>query len=256
MLFRSRFIQHAYNIATDPYVMLGDLAAEPPHNASTVQWIMGEFTASPAIGQSYDTGPPANPRANNRFYGDNEGAPINIVVSALTPYLNVYPVDLGGALDFKLRLASAIEQGTLEAATIVGDEPMLVVPYSGTKVSILHASDFVAKNYNNIEYGLFKVWNTTVNSGLGGAVYDYTYIRSVSVSIPATEAGYNYYTITNIDGNPISTPVNPTATDLAYVGLRPSNMSGTTDTKITITVTDVFGFTKSVDVPLRFTEVP
>ena len=247
-----RFIQ---SITTG--ITIGAQAASSPSNASTIQWGMGEFGATANISELYNGAPGATEnRAANRYYGNNAGAPVNIVVSALTKYINVYPVDFDGELDFRLRLASAVERGTLVGAKGTATDPMLVVPYSGTQVSLIYADDLVAKNYNNQTYVLFPEWR---GNSTGFAAYSYTYIKEVTVSIPASEAANNYYTITDKNGNSVTGGLVPGAwntadnkAELAYVGVRPGNMSGDTNTLITFTVTDVFGFSKSFEVKLRF----
>jgi uncharacterized protein (DUF1015 family) len=111
----------------------------------------------------------------------------------------------------------------------------------------------MAINYNNLSYSVFPEW-LQLSSGSFVSAFKYTYIQSVSVSVPASEQVY--YEIVDITGNPITEPVAavaPTDSDsgLSYVGIRPKNLSQTVDTQITFTVTDVYGFRKTVNVPLR-----
>jgi len=173
--------------------------------------------------------------------------------------LNVYnysAADLA-SLNFQLKLASAVEQGTVKPAE---NKAAVELPFtSAGEIGKITADLIDAKNYNNVAYNIFKEW-TTRSDGTTGPAYKYTYIRGVTLSIPSTETAY--YTIVNAAGTTIATPVDPTdpallpaGSDpklaLSYIGIKPNNLTNTVDTKIKITIKDVFGFTKEVELPIK-----
>jgi len=169
-------------------------------------------------------------------------------------YLNTYTYSDAEieALDFKLKVASGIEQGTIKPAA----GTTLTVPYSGNVVSFITAKDIIAADYNSNLYSVFPEWRTIAGGAFASAFSD-PRIMHVSVFKPATEG--SLYFIVDKDGAVLSEPTpavapasplptNPTIAEqgLSYIGIIGNTLSITTETKIGFIITDVHGVQKEV----------
>ena len=156
------------------------------------------------------------------------------------------------ALDFKMKIMSALEKGTITGSTVNGGIPV-PAGSAGTIIKI-KASDFKAANYNKEPYSVFQ----TIKAQGGAPVYEYTYIRSVEFYAVDGTTAYNFV---DADGDPIASPATAiapdwTGTDLieAYVGIKTTNISQLANVKLGIRIIDRFGRTKTAEIPFEIVQ--
>ncbi|MDR2894453.1 MAG: hypothetical protein LBU97_03210 [Alistipes sp.] len=150
-------------------------------------------------------------------------------------------------LDFDLQLMSALERGTVEGAGAGGKVNATI---AGNGIYDLTDADFVAENYNGLEYSLFL--NETGR-------YDYNYVYRVEFYIPQ---GGTPYVFVDADGDRIDSTMAtqidavvapPAATIPARVRIQATNADNSFETKIGVRVIDRFGRVKETEVPLSVT---
>ena len=149
------------------------------------------------------------------------------------------------AANFKVNVQSALVAGTikaLEGASIVME------PAAAGEVWKVTAQNVGGYTYSNQAYSLFKI-ATAANT----CKYKYSYIQSVTFATPDKDL----YTVVDAKGD-VSTSgaaIDPVWDDnkesvASYVALKPGNTTQEVKTTLNVTVTDMFGYSKSVPVSL------
>jgi len=249
-----------FNIPGSAAVWSGSIGTSS--SGSSVLWGMGEFSATSSgriwhlyygNGSVLQAGTDYYKAAStaNPFYNK----PITIKVVA-DKYLNVYDVKelLEGKLDYTLKLASATERGGIKGAS----SDKITLKFTGVDTYWMTNKDVIAYNYlgeANGKYKIFPEWVQLPGTPAWGPAFNYTYIKEVTFTRPA---GITHYQVVGPGGvaNPSGVPTLPTGdsdgkvTAESMIGIYVSNLTTQVESKITVTVTDVFGFKKAFEVPL------
>lgn len=140
---------------------------------------------------------------------------------------NTLPAQTVG--EFTVKFLSPIKEGTITAKA-----GGISVPSTGTQR--INAADIVAKTYNNIEYTILPVWE-------GGASVSTSRTDIVTVAIKAGSVDPAFLT---------SATIKPavSATVPGYIEVVPVSLAASATTNITLVITDVWGFTKEVTIPV------
>ena len=162
-------------------------------------------------------------------------------------YLDVYTYseEARKAQSFKMVVLSPVYEGTIEAATALEVEAT-----AGAK---LNMADIIAKNYNKQTYTLYQskvlVGNKVVDVDATNStanVFDYTPIKSVTV-----ESGDNkVFTVVNAIPTAATWDKEAKKVVPGSVEISTKEISKDTPTIIKVTVEDVWGYKKVVEVPL------
>lgn len=162
-------------------------------------------------------------------------------------YLDVYTYseEARKAQSFKMVVLSPVYEGTIEAATALEVEAT-----AGAK---LNMADIIAKNYNKQTYTLYQskvlVGNKVVDvdaTNPTADVFDYTPIKSVTV-----ESGDNkVFTVVNAIPTAATWDKEAKKVVPGSVEISTKEISKDTPTTIKVTVEDVWGYKKVVEVPL------
>ena len=179
------------------------------------------------------------------------GEELNVKVGAT--YLDVYKysdydvtkTQLSDAA-YKINVRSALEAGTIAPAD---GTSITLTPSGASQMMQITAKDIKATAYNlDSPYNVFK---DVVRNGK--AVWGYNYINNVMFTTPDDKL----YQVVNKDGNAGTSAeaIDPTVdkgaiTAESYVSLKGRNTTDGTQTTIKVTVTDWYGYTKVVDLPI------
>ena len=171
---------------------------------------------------------------------------LNVKVAAT--YLGVYSFtdEEIKAAGFKVKVQSALEAGKIVPA----EGSVITIPAAAAgEYAKLTADMITGYTYNNQPYSLFK--NATATS----TGYKYTYIKDVKFE----SVDNVLYTIVDTDSD-TTDGVTETVWDAAnkkevvgYVQINSGQLTNTTTTEIKVTVSDRFGFSKEVKVPVKIT---
>ena len=179
------------------------------------------------------------------------GEELNVKVGAT--YLDVYKysdydvtkTQLSDAA-YKINVRSALEAGTIAPAD---GTSITLTPSGASQMMQITAKDIKATAYNlDSPYNVFK---DVVRNGK--AVWGYNYINNVMFTTPDDKL----YQVVDKDGNAGTSAeaIDPTVdkgaiTAESYVSLKGRNTTDGTQTTIKVTVTDWYGYTKVVDLPI------
>ena len=186
---------------------------------------------------------------------------LNVFVTV--DYLGVYNYNENA--NYKQQLADEAFQIKVQSALIAGDIRALegtsiqMTPAAAGEVWKLTADHVSGYTYsysdgNQTPYNIFKEWAIVTSPSTYGARWMYTYIQKVEFSSADTD----YYVVTDAAGNAVTGNVG-TAIDVhaegntmvqSYVPLKPVNTTEKIETTLKITVTDMYGYEKTFDVPL------
>ena len=171
---------------------------------------------------------------------------MNVKVAA--KYLDVYEFTEAEikAAAFTIKVQSALEAGKVVPA----EGNVITIPAAAAgEYAKLTADMITGYTYNNQPYSLFK--NATATS----TGYKYTYIKDVKFE----SVDNVLYTIVDTDSD-TTDGVTETVWDAAnkkevvgYVQINSGQLTNTTTTEIKVTVSDRFGFSKEVKVPVKIT---
>ena len=184
------------------------------------------------------------------------GEELNVLVGAT--YLGVYDyskfettkAQLADAA-YKIKVQSALEAGTIAPAN---GASITLTPSGASQMMEITADDVKATAYNlDAPYNIFK----DVVTKEGKAVWGYNYINAVEFATPDELI----YQVVDKDGNAgkSAAAIDPATikkdgvyviTDESYVSLKGRNTTDGTETTIKVTVTDWYGYTKTVDLPV------
>ena len=163
--------------------------------------------------------------------------------------------------NFQIKVQSALIAGTIKA--LEGTSIQMTPAAAGDvwKLTADHVSGYTYSysNGNQTPYNIFQEWLLKDIEGgkkKYGAKWKYTYIKAVTFS----SADPDIYVVTNELGNPvtdnIATAIAPTGKEdgtplvESYVPLKSVNTTEKVETTLKITVTDMYGYKKTFDVPL------
>lgn len=163
--------------------------------------------------------------------------PINIVISD-AKYLGIYAYGETerAANAFKLDVMSPIEQGTVEAASAAG----ISVVATSEGVAKLYEKDFKAATYAGIAYKIFKD-KFAATGDTEATLYTSPYISDVTFE----SANTNVFTV---EKNGVGAKKNGNKVEEGYVEVTPKNAGYDTTEKLNVTVKDIWGYTKKVDI--------
>lgn len=180
------------------------------------------------------------------------GHELNIKVNAT--YLGVYSYssyDITKAqltdATYKINVRSALEAGTIAPAD---GTSIILTPSGASQMMQIKSNDIKATAYNlDSPYNVFK---DVVRNGQ--AVWGYNYINNVEFTTPDELL----YQVVNAQGEAgkSATAIDPeinekgVITSESYVSLKGRNTTDGTETTIKVTVTDWYGYTKVVDLPI------
>ena len=184
------------------------------------------------------------------------GEELNVLVGAT--YLGVYDyskfettkAQLADAA-YKIKVQSALEAGTIAPAN---GASITLTPSGASQMMEITADDVKATAYNlDAPYNIFK----DVVTKDGKVVWGYNYINAVEFATPDELI----YQVVDKDGNAgkSAAAIDPATTkkddvyvitDESYVSLKGRNTTDGTETTIKVTVTDWYGYTKTVDLPV------
>lgn len=180
------------------------------------------------------------------------GEELNVLVGAT--YLGVYDyskfettkAQLADAA-YKIKVQSALEAGTIAPAN---GASITLTPSGASQMMEITADDVKATAYNlDAPYNIFK----DVVTKDGKAVWGYNYIKGVVFATP-DELIYQVVDANGKAGksaNAIDPVIEKGAiTAESYVSLKGRNTTDGTETTIKVTVTDWYGYTKTVDLPV------
>jgi len=182
--------------------------------------------------------------STNKFWAYAQD--LNVKVAAT--YLGVYSFtdEEIKAAGFKVKVQSALEAGKIVPA----EGNVITIPAAAGEYARLTADMITGYTYNNQPYSLFM--NATSATAIG---YKYTYIKSVKFESVDTVL----YTIVDTDSD-ATDGVTETIWDaenkkevVGYVQINSGQLTNTTTTEIKVTVSDRFGFSKEVKVPVKIT---
>ena len=181
-----------------------------------------------------------------RAYGKELNVKVGITYLSVYSYkeTDANKAELAAA-NFKVNVQSALVAGTikaLEGASIVME------PAAAGEVWKVTAQNVGGYTYSNQAYSLFKIATAT-----NTYKYKYSYIQSVTFATPDKDL----YTVVDAKGD-VSTSgaaIDPVWDDnkesvASYVALKPGNTTQEVTTTLNVTVTDMFGYSKSVPVSL------
>ena len=179
------------------------------------------------------------------------GEELNVLVGAT--YLGVYDyskfettkAQLADAT-YKIKVQSALEAGTIAPAN---GASITLTPSGASQMMEITADDVKATAYNlDAPYNIFK---DVVKDGK--AVWGYNYINAVKFATPDELV----YQVVDKNGNAgkSAAAIDPVIKDGAiktesYVSLKGRNTTDGTETTIEVTVTDWYGYTKTVNLPV------
>ncbi|MDN0053031.1 hypothetical protein QVN91_08680 [Bacteroides caecigallinarum] len=177
------------------------------------------------------------------------GQELNVKVNAT--YLDVYSyssydvtkAQLADAA-YKINVRSALEAGTIAPAD---GTSITLTPSGASQMMKITAKDIKATAYNlDSPYNVFKDVERD-----NKAVWGYNYIKKVEFATPDELL----YQVVDEDGNAgkSAAAIDPTFGENAvesYVSLKGRNTTDGTETTIKVTVTDLYGYTKVVDLPI------
>ena len=177
------------------------------------------------------------------------GQELNVKVNAT--YLDVYSysaydvtkAQLADAA-YKINVRSALEAGTIAPAD---GTSITLTPSGASQMMKITAKDIKATAYNlDSPYNVFKDVQRD-----NKAVWGYNYIKAVTFATPDELL----YQVVDEDGDAgkSAAAIDPTFGENAvesYVSLKGRNTTDGTETTITVTVTDLYGYTKVVDLPI------
>ena len=186
---------------------------------------------------------------------------LNVFVTV--DYLGVYNYNENA--NYKQQLADEAFQIKVQSALIAGDIRALegtsiqMTPAAAGEVWKLTADHVSGYTYsysdgNQTPYNIFKEWAITAAPSTYGARWMYTYIKEVEFSSADTD----YYVVTDAVGNAVANNSGK-AIDVhtegntivpSYVPLKPVNTTEKIETTLKITVTDMYGYKKTFNVPL------
>ncbi|MDR2910926.1 MAG: hypothetical protein LBV47_06145 [Bacteroidales bacterium] len=181
------------------------------------------------------------------------------MIVGVDKYLNVYDYTQAekDALDFNMKIMSALFEGRIEGTSTTGN-----VEAASVGSNVWSITDADIKGYNYTNSGAYSLFRVDKINGAGGVVYDYAYIDKVEFFVPND---VTVYQITGYDtaigtvienGVTYFTAIEPVLTGSAnttvksVLSITAQNITNTTTTKIGVRVTDRFGKVKSVEVPL------
>lgn len=188
---------------------------------------------------------------------------LNVFVTV--DYLGVYNYNENA--NYKQQLADEAFQIKVQSALIAGDIRALegtsiqMTPAAAGEVWKLTADHVSGYTYsysdgNQTPYNIFKEWAITAAPSTYGARWMYTYIKEVEFSSADTD----YYVVTDAVGNAVAnnsgkaidvhTEGNGDTIVPSYVPLKPVNTTEKIETTLKITVTDMYGYKKTFNVPL------
>ena len=188
---------------------------------------------------------------------------LNVFVTV--DYLGVYNYNENA--NYKQQLADEAFQIKVQSALIAGDIRALegtsiqMTPAAAGEVWKLTADHVSGYTYsysdgNQTPYNIFKEWAITAAPSTYGARWMYTYIKEVEFS----SADPDYYVVTDAVGNAVAnnsgkaidvhTEGNGDTIVPSYVPLKPVNTTEKIETTLKITVTDMYGYKKTFNVPL------
>ncbi|WP_113745265.1 hypothetical protein [Bacteroides ilei] len=146
---------------------------------------------------------------------------------------------------FKIKVQSALAAGYIKA---LQGASIVMEPAAAGEIWKVTAEHVGGYTYSDQPYSLFKVATAADKSN-----YKYTYISSVQFK-PSDKS---YYQIVDANGNETKEAINPVwdvenkkESVASYVALKPGNTTQEVNTYLRVTVTDVFGYSLTVDVPL------
>ena len=168
--------------------------------------------------------------------------PINIQIKDGAKYLGVYAYTKEERAEaaFTLKLVSPIEQGTLTAKN--GENAIIEVVATEDGKAKITESDLVAKTYAGIAYKVFK--DATFVSGEATA-WSSPYINVNPVFKSTNE---NVFTVGDVKAATKDGDGNVTG---GYVVINPMNVAYTDAVPVKVTVTDVWGYKKQVEISVK-----
>ena len=168
--------------------------------------------------------------------------PINIQVKDGAKYLGVYAYTKEERAEaaFTLKLVSPIEQGTLTAKN--GENAIIEVIATEDGKAKVTESDLVAKTYAGIAYKVFK--DATFVDGVATA-WSSPYIKENPVF---ESTNTNVFTVGDVKAATKDGDGNVTG---GYVVINPMNVAYTDAVPVKVTVTDVWGYKKQVEISVK-----
>ena len=168
--------------------------------------------------------------------------PINIQVKDGAKYLGVYAYTKEERAEaaFTLKLVSPIEQGTLTAKN--GENAIIEVVATEDGKAKVTESDLVAKTYAGIAYKVFK--DATFVDGVATA-WSSPYIKENPVF---ESTNTNVFTVGDVKAATKDGDGNVTG---GYVVINPMNVAYTDAVPVKVTVTDVWGYKKQVEISVK-----
>lgn len=184
------------------------------------------------------------------------GEELNVLVGAT--YLGVYDYSKFEATKtqltdaaYKIKVQSALEAGTIAPAN---GASITLTPSGASQMMEITADDVNATAYNlDAPYNIFK----DVVTKDGKVVWGYNYINAVEFATPdeliyqvVDKDGKEGKSAAAIDPVTIKKDGVYVITNESYVSLKGRNTTDGTETTIKVTVTDWYGYTKTVDLPV------
>ena len=162
-------------------------------------------------------------------------------------FANAWSYGDAGNYTFKIKLMSPLYEGTVSAVGSVVE-----IPATDIDGHAIDGNDIVGYTYNNISYSIFAD-----KAGVPATSVDWTRKELADVTFATTDA--NIFTFkdgaTETAGQPFYTGTDPEKDPdkNGYVVVYPQNLAATTDSEIEVTITDAWGYKKTVKVPVRVT---
>ena len=149
-----------------------------------------------------------------------------------------YGTDTDVDYTFKIKVMSPLYEGE-----IVPADGIVEIPASELNGHQVNGSDIVGYTYNDILYSIFPDKKGTTEAPLA-------YKRKEIQDVTFASGDTNIFTVKE-RANAYSAGDEKTPAKDGYVVVTPKNLAQTTDSKLTVTLTDAWGYKKVAEIPVR-----
>ena len=149
-----------------------------------------------------------------------------------------YGTDTDVDYTFKIKVMSPLYEGE-----IVPADGIVEIPASELNGHQVNGSDIVGYTYNDILYSIFPDKKGTTDAPLA-------YKRKEIQDVTFAPGDTNIFTVKE-RANAYSAGDEKTPAKDGYVVVTPKNLAQTTDSKLTVTLTDAWGYKKVAEIPVR-----